>query len=92
MSHTNKQPGVINMPVMSFDQICREAHHLCALADEPTAHCREAEYKRVFNFVWSCHKVGAITAAQYMKLHRDTADSYYMQDDEDRKDAFLEGK
>jgi hypothetical protein len=92
MWHTNKQPGVNNMPVMSFDQICREAHSLCALADEPTAHNRELEYKRAFNFVFACHKIGAITDSQYMSLHRDVADCYYLQDDEDRKDAFLVGK
>lgn len=79
------------MTIMSFDQICKEAHSLCALADEPTVHSREAEYKRAFNFVWASHKLGAISDSQYMSLHRDVADSYYLQDDEDEKDQFLAG-
>jgi len=80
------------MPVMNYAEICKEAHHLCALADEPTAsETRELDYKRAFNFVWASHKIGAITGQQYMTLHRDIADSYYSIDDEDRKDAFLNG-
>lgn len=79
------------MPIMNFEQICKEVHALCAMADEPTTDNRSYEYKRAFSAVWFAHKIGAITDAQYMSLHRDVADSFYMESAEDRSDKFLEG-
>lgn len=79
------------MPVMNYEQICREIHALCAIADEPTTENRTFEYKRAFSAVWFAHKIGAITGQQYMTLHRDVADSFYMESDQDRIDRFLEG-
>jgi hypothetical protein len=76
---------------MTYKQICREIHALCAQADEPTNHNRAFEYKRAFSSVWFAHKIGALTDGQYMSLHRDVADAFYLETSEDRADRFLEG-
>lgn len=72
--------------IMSFKGICQEIFSVCNYADEPTHTNREAEYRKAFAGVWMAHKIGAITDAQYMQLHRDVCDQYYMYSKDDHKE------
>lgn len=74
------------MPILTHKQIVQEIFTLCNQADEPTNGHRDSGYKRAFGAVWMAHKIGAITDAQYMQLHRDVCDQYYMYTKEDQKE------